>query len=198
LNQGVSFLAERQCHVPVTEQIDYVWVLDSDVVVLRPDTVHMAIARLRGERAAALGPPAWYASHQREMLSIYSLLLDPAVVWRGPFPPFREAGEPSAALQLGLLGSDLGLASFGFVEDGYLLHVGRGTLAEVAKAGTKQNRYLTWALEHNEPHFSGASSAPAVYAEFLEAFDREVGEATADSLIRACRASTPLTSLGRA
>jgi glycosyltransferase involved in cell wall biosynthesis len=186
LNQGLSWLAERQAHLPASEQVDYVWVLDSDVVVLRQDTVRRAVAHLEQENAAAVGPRGWSDAHQRELLSIYSLLLDPTTAWRPPVPPFREDGEPSAALQLGLLRAGQKLVPFPFADEGYLLHVGRATLAQLVETHAVENRYLTWALSHNEPHFDGASEARRTYDEFLRLFDRELGELTPDRLIHAC------------
>ena len=193
LNQGLSWLAERQRKLPRAEQTDYVWVLDSDVVVLRHDTLLEAVSVLERERAAAVAQAAWHPHHQREMLGLYSLLLDPGLAWKAPLPPFREHGDPSAALQAALRQRNKKLVSFPFVDGGYLLHVGRGTLAHVAKTGAEQNRYFAWATEHHEPHFAGASEGQIAYAAFLKLIDRELPDLTPERLVDACGASPLLT-----
>lgn len=192
LNQGISWLAERQGGAPHGEQIDYVWVVDSDVVVLRPDTIHDAVAALEHSEAALLGQSATLPHHEHEMLGVYSLLLDPAVVWRAPIPPFREHGEPSAALQVALRRHGCKLTAFPFVDAGYVLHLGRGTLASVATAGARRNRYFAWATEHNEPHYAGAAGGHSTHAAFLELFERELPEVTPEALVDACGSSRRL------
>jgi hypothetical protein len=193
LNQGLSWLAERQRELPRAEQIDYVWVLDSDVVVLRRDTLLEAVSVLERERAAAVAQTAWHPHHRREMLGLYSLVLDPGLAWQAPLPPFREHGDPSAALQAALRARNKKLVSFPFVDGGYLLHVGRGTLAQLAKTGAAENRYFAWATDHNEPHFAGVSEGQIAYAAFLELIDRELPVLTPERLVDACGGSPLLT-----
>jgi len=63
LTQAISWLARRQREVDRREQLDYVWILDSDLIVLRPTAVCDAISRARGVgrgggRASDLRPVA--------------------------------------------------------------------------------------------------------------------------------------------
>jgi hypothetical protein len=167
-------------------------VLDSDVVVLRPDTVHDALRELRRLGAAAVGQRTGDPVYNRvlrnnpEMLNPCSLLLEPARLWRDPIPPFLEDGAPSTALQVAADERGLCLVEFPFVEDGYLLHLGRGTLREVAAANVTENRYYAWAVEHRDYHFAGRADGAELLAGFLDVFDREVGDLTPDSLVAAC------------
>jgi hypothetical protein len=192
LTQGISWLARRQRIVAASERFDYVWILDSDVVVLRPDTVRDALAYLSRTRAAAvgqkLGDPAYdrLLRHNREMLQPCSLILDPAAIWRPPIPPFLEDGAPANALQVGADEQGLRLAAFPFVENGYLLHLGRGTLRSLADANDTANRYYDWAIEHCDYHFGGHASGARCLASFTDLFDAEVGELGAASLAGAC------------
>src|SRR5919201_1921235 len=55
LTQGISWLARRQRAVAAHERLDYVWVLDSDVIVLRRETVRDALASLERAAAVAVG-----------------------------------------------------------------------------------------------------------------------------------------------
>jgi hypothetical protein len=114
------------------------------------------------------------------------LLLDPQRIWRDLFPPFLEDGAPGTALQVAADEIGLRLVGFPFVEREYLLHLGRGTLREVARSGDADNRYYEWALGHQVPHFGGNRRGPALHRAFCDLFDAEVGGATPDNLIRAC------------
>jgi glycosyltransferase involved in cell wall biosynthesis len=186
ITQGVSWLGARTQHV---------WVLDSDVVVLRADTVRDALATARRLDAAAvgqrLGDDAYDSllTNNREMLDPCSLILDLRRIWRDP--PFVEDGAPATALQVEADARGLRLAAFPFVEEGYLLHLGRGTLREVAHRGDTGNRYYEWALDHQEPHFGGNQHGQERYREFCDLFDSEVGALTPESLVRAVSSGDP-------
>ena len=92
LTQGISWLARRQ-KSDAGPRVDYVWVLDSDVVVLRHDAVRNAVAVFDRSDAAAVGQtagdPAYdrLLRHNTEMLHPVSLMLDPRRLWRRPIPP---------------------------------------------------------------------------------------------------------------
>jgi hypothetical protein len=120
------------------------------------------------------------------MLHPLSLMLDPRRVWRSPIPPFLEDGAPATALQLAADAHGLRLVAFPFVEGGYLIHLGRGTLREIAGYADASNRYYTWALEHSDPHFAGRDDAAQLYRAFCALFDSEVGDLTPDNLVAAC------------
>jgi hypothetical protein len=187
LTQGVSWLVRRQ------RPVDHVWVLDSDVVVLRADTVRDALAAARRHDAALvgqkLGDDAYNGllRNNPEMLDPCSLLFDPSRVWREPIPPFLEDGAPAAALQVAADGSGLRLLAFPFVEAEYVVHLGRGTLREIARSGDAANRYYDWALDHQEPHFGGHDRGADLYRAFCDRFDAEVGELTPQNLVQAIR-----------
>jgi hypothetical protein len=191
LTQGVSWLARH-----AADHIAYIWALDSDTIVLRQDTVCDALevcervgAALLGE---GMGDPEYnrLLRHNRAMLHPFSLLLDPACVWRAPLPPFLEDGAPATALQVAADRCRLPLVAFPFVADGYLLHLGRGTLREIACTADTDNRYYRWALDHREYHFAGRPDGARVYRGFRQVFDAEVGELTPARLVAACHAGT--------
>jgi glycosyltransferase involved in cell wall biosynthesis len=192
LTQGISWLARRQRSVAAHERLDYVWVLDSDVIVLRRETVRDALRLLERSGAAAVGQktgdPAYnrLLRHSPELLHPCSLLLDPAGIWRPPIPPFLEDGAPSTALQVAADEQGLRLVEFPFIEDGYLLHLGRGTLREVAGGTDTSNRYYEWAVEHRDYHFAGRPDGAERLAAFASVFDTQVGELTPARLVAAC------------
>jgi glycosyltransferase involved in cell wall biosynthesis len=199
LNQGISWLADRQASADPAERIRYVWTLDSDVVVLRRDTVRDALGTFEATGAAAVGeilddPLTKRAVWKNPtMLSPFSLMLDPARIWQPTIPPFVEFGAPAAAMQIAADADGLRLVSFPFVEDGYLIHVGRGTLRAIAESRDTTNRYYEWAAEHHEPYYLGPEGAPAIYRRFCDVFEEEVGELTPERVTAACLASEPLT-----
>jgi glycosyltransferase involved in cell wall biosynthesis len=185
LTAGISWLARAR------PEVDYVWVLDSDVIVLRPDAVRDALATARQVDAAAvgqrLGDPAYnrLLGHNAEMLDPCSLLFDPRRIWRDPIPPFLEDGAPATALQVAADTEGLRLVDFPFVEGEYLIHLGRGTLQQIARSGDATNRYYEWALDHSEPHFGGHERGPDLYRGFCELFEADVGDLTPDNLVQA-------------
>jgi glycosyltransferase involved in cell wall biosynthesis len=192
LTQGISWLARRQLYVTASERLDYLWVLDSDVIVLRPDTVSNALEVFERLDAAAvgqkMGSPAYsrLLRHNREMLDPFSLMLDPARIWRPPIPPFLEDGAPATALQVAADEGGLRLVEFPFVENGYVLHLGRGTLREVANAGDTTNRYYGWAVDHREYHFAGQGNGAQLLRAFADLFDTEVGRLSPERLVQVC------------
>ena len=195
LNQGVSWLAERQESAEPADQIDYVWSLDSDVVVLRPDTARDALGAFDGTGAAAVGQSQDNPLTRRAlrnnptMLSPFSLILDPVQLWQPAIPPFVEDGAPATSMQLAADADGLRLLAFPFVEDGYLIHLGRGTLRSIAESRDTTNRYYEWAAGHNEPYYMGQERAPALYQRFSDVFDEEVGELSPEGVTAACNAS---------
>jgi hypothetical protein len=178
-----------------------VWSLDSDVVVLRRDTARDALGAFDGTDAAAVGqiqdnPMTRRAMKKNPaMLSPFSLILDPFQLWQPSIPPFLEGGSPGAGMQVAADADGLRLVSFPFVERGYLIHLGRGTLKAVAESGDATNRYYKWAAGHNEPYYMGQEGAESGYLRFCELFDDEVGELTPERVTAACGESG-LLSLG--
>jgi glycosyltransferase involved in cell wall biosynthesis len=199
LNQGISWLADRQAAADPADRIRYVWSLDSDVVVLRPDTARDALAGFEGTGAAAVGqlqdnPLTRRALRKNSsMLSPFSLILDPVQLWQPSIPPFLEDGSPGAGMQVAADADGLRLVSFPFVERGYLIHLGRGTLRAVAESSDTTNRYYAWAAGHNEPYYMGQEGAASAYQRFCEVFDDEVGELTPERVTAACSKSDLLS-----
>jgi Glycosyl transferase family 2 len=199
LNQGISWLADRQASADPADRIQYVWSLDSDVVVLRRDTARDALGAFEGTGAAAVGqiqdnPLTRRALRNNpSMLSPFSLILDPVQIWQPSIPPFLEDGSPAAGMQVAADADGLRLVTFPFVEDGYLIHLGRGTLRAVAESRDTTNRYYEWAAGHNEPYYMGQEGAPSRYERFCEVFDEEVGELTPERVTAACSASDLLS-----
>ena len=195
LTQGISWLAERQGSAAPADRIRYVWTLDSDVVVLRRDTASDALRAFEDTGAAAVGQSqdnpvtSRAVRNNPSMLSPFSLILDPAQIWQPSIPPFVDDGAPASGMQVAADADGLRLVAFPFVEEGYLIHLGRGTLRAVAETRDTANRYYEWASGHNEPYYMGQEGAPALYERFCELFDEAVGDLTPERVTAACSES---------
>lgn len=187
LNQGVSYLAEaarRDGEAPASA----VWLLDSDCVVVRPDALSAPSALMRETGAALVGQRGYDPSDDDVLLALHSLLIDPAQVWQPAIPPFQEHGSPSQALQHACAQAGLLAVDFPYTRGGYILHLGRGSLREIAAAQDQANRYYQWAITHNQPHFGLQADAPAAYDAFQAAFAHAVPNLDdPTALILACR-----------
>jgi pimeloyl-ACP methyl ester carboxylesterase len=181
LNQAVDHLAAHPAGVR------YVWVLDSDCIVLRPDTLSTAVTLMAASGAGLVGQWTFDAWHDGDMMGLHCLLLDPAQVWRDPVAPFAEHGSPSRDLQRSAMAAGIRAQELAFTRDGYVVHLGRTTLRAVVHDGSRDNRYFDWATTHYEPHFMGEPDSPARYAAFLAEFTADVGDLTPDNLVAACQ-----------
>jgi hypothetical protein len=180
LNQALDHLAAS------VNPVGYVWVLDSDCIVLRSDTLVTAVNLMATTGAGLVGQWTFDKWHDGDMMGLHCLLLNPAQIWRDPIAPFAEHGSPSEELQRSAVAAGVRAEELPFTRGGYVVHLGRSTLRAVAQQGDRGNRYLDWASAHNEPHFMDEPDAPARYAEFLAEFAADVGELTPDSLVSAC------------
>jgi glycosyltransferase involved in cell wall biosynthesis len=181
LNQGISWLASRPGLLPA-----WIWILDSDVIAARPDVLSAALAAAQGESASLVGEPQWDPWHQIERFGLYSLLLDPALVWRPGIGPFSDGGDPAFDLLSSAERSRLRPAAFPFTAEGYAIHRGRGSLAAVFEAGDRSHPLYDWAIEHHDPHFGEVPGADQRYKALLRAFRTETGTLTGTSLAAAC------------
>jgi glycosyltransferase involved in cell wall biosynthesis len=186
LNRAMSYLRRQQLRDETT--IDYVWILDSDVMVLRSDALSAPIAALRSQRGALAGQlstieqlPAGYAHPSAN-------LLDPARAWRRGVLPFVEDGAPALSLQQRLRHRGEHVVDFPFYADGYLLHLGGGTLQALAEQGRVKNRYHRWALAPTAylRHYHANPDGPRLHAAFLARFRADVAELTPAALADAC------------
>jgi glycosyltransferase involved in cell wall biosynthesis len=186
INQGISWLARRQRIVAPSERVDFVWVLDSDVLLLRRSAVADAVAAFRRTGAAILGQRFEQRGEDHELVALNTLMLDPSQVWRPPFPPFLDDGAPSRALQQAVLADLLYINDFPFLHHSYALHLGSGTLDRIADRGERRNRFYRYSLDHREPHYNEHPLGSRLRAAVLAHYDRDVGSDDPEALARAC------------
>jgi glycosyltransferase involved in cell wall biosynthesis len=185
LNQAFDYLSVLQ-QKGNNPTINAIWVLDSDCVVLRPDTLASATRIINRTRAALVGQPV-FDKWSNGTFGLHSLLVDPAKVWRDPISPFEEHGEPSKHLQESCIQAGLRLTPFSFTAEGYIIHLGRGTLAALVNKKETSNRYFEWAKDHFQPHYAGEKSAENNYKEFLADFYRATPDFSVESVINSIK-----------
>jgi hypothetical protein len=186
LNQAISWLAQRQAGAAPQDRIDYVWVLDSDTIVLRRDTIRDALEVFGTTGAAMLGQEFDRAPGYAK-LALHSLMLQPAEVWQRRFPPFMDDGSPEQAMQHAVLAAGLRVESFPFLHHSYVLHLGGGTMRELARVHDWRNRFYGYAVDHHERHYNHHPLGPRLHQAVVDIYSREVTPDTPAGLAEACR-----------
>ena len=169
INQALSHCSSR---FPGTHgRRPWIWLLDSDCVVARPDAATAAISAATAAGAALLGEAAWNKWHADIRLCGYSLLIDPARAWRPEIGPFVEGGDPVGDFEQSCRRLRVPIGTFPFTADGFIVHLGRGTLAGVYERRETSNAFFDWAADHHEPHFQQVPEAQAKYSALFEEGD---------------------------
>ncbi|HJT36203.1 MAG TPA: glycosyltransferase [Pirellulales bacterium] len=190
LNQAMSYLARQARHSPEAAA-DYIWVLDSDTIVLRPDGVRDAVERARATGAGLLGQ-VQYHEMPEGYAHISSLLLDPARVWRRSIAPFYESGTPAEGVHASLRKRGVPIVDFPYRDDNYVLHLGSRTLRTIRQRDDAVNRYYGWACDGNLFSFHDNPAGQVIYDAFTEIFRREVETLDPPSLLAACSKRSPI------
>ena len=168
LNQGIELLCAQG-------GIDWIWVLDSDCVIARPDAIETLEAGVGDEQPAVIGEAHWDPWLQRERFELYSLVLDCRTLCEGARPGFGTGGDPSIDLLDALHAEGVLSMAFPFTRDGHVIHRGRGSLAGVAERAEVDHPLYEWAQGHHDPHFGGVDGAAQRYESLVADFRREVG-----------------------
>jgi glycosyltransferase involved in cell wall biosynthesis len=191
LNRAFSALAKER----EFRDIERVWILDSDVVVLRPDTLDKALESARKQDAAILGEKQPSERRTGPAVLLCSMLVDPRRVWADDLPIFEWHGLPADPLQDALAARGENIEDFRFCAEGYLFHLWSGTLRVLAQ----QRRMGNFRADHIAP----MPDLPPRYQEFLDDYHRNASQidagAFADvlansagaSALRAPQASSP-------
>lgn len=185
LSQAISHIAHAQHSL--TSPRSWIWLLDSDAVVARADAATHAIDAANAANAALVGEGFWNRWNAADTFAGFSLLFDPAPVWQKEVGVIPDGGDPIGEFEKACRANGLSALSFPFSRDGYLIHLGRSTLAAVRQRNETSNPLYEWAQSHYQPHFQEMPSAQARYAALVNEFNQQVPELRADALIRACQ-----------
>jgi glycosyltransferase involved in cell wall biosynthesis len=189
LNQALSHLATRARQAP-SEPVGWVWILDSDCVIVRPDTLSHAAEAASREGAALLGERRWDPWRRCDRLAPYSLFLDVAQVWQPEIAAFEDGGDPTYELERSCIIAKLPVVAFPFASESYVIHRGRSSLSSVRARDERTNHLYDWATTHHEPHFERIAGAAETYARLVDQFTADVPILDADHLVRACQSAT--------
>jgi glycosyltransferase involved in cell wall biosynthesis len=170
LTQAMSFLASRGSELP-----QWVWVLDSDVVISRSDALEKAVNRAEETDAAIVGESWWDPWGETDSFLAYSLLIDPVRVWRDGIEPFADGGDPVSGLLQSAKAQGEPLSEFPFVRSRFVIHRGRSSLSAVWESDDTAHPSYDWARDHHEPHFGLVENAAAMHDELMRAFRADVG-----------------------
>lgn len=193
LNQGVNFLlknalAEKEGYA----DLDYVFVVDSDVFICRGELFSDAIKAMTSIPSAMAGEfeaneyiPGGYAH-------VSSLLFDPAVCWRRGFHPFEEHGVPALQFQRTLITRREPRLDFPFRSHFYLIHLWSGTLKAICSANEKGNKYFDWASADLPTRASLDEKTEFVLEEFEQCFRTAVPAFEPAIVAAACGDPAPL------
>ena len=165
LTQAVDWLAAN-----VAGDVDLIWILDSDCLVLRADVIDMLSRQHRPLAPAAVGQ----VDEGTGYLAVNSLVIDPAQVWREPLPAFQDDGDPARQLLATVDAERLHQAQFPFRADRYVLHRGRATLEQIVLRGERDNPLYDWATDHHEPHWGLQPEGPDLWTTFDAEFNSRV------------------------
>jgi glycosyltransferase involved in cell wall biosynthesis len=179
LNQGLSWLA---AHGPLSARV---WILDSDCTVASSQALRSALDATQS--AAIVGEPQWDPWHRVTSFGLYSLVIDPARVWRPGIGPFADDGDPCFPLLEAARLRGLPTATFPFTAEGHLIHRGRASLAAVLANDERSNPYFDWAVDHHEPHFNLVAGASEHWRSLLDRFHREVPDLSGKAFARSLR-----------
>lgn len=187
LSQAISYVAQTQ--PSRSARRPWLWLLDSDCLLARADAATAAIDAALAAKAALVGESYWNRWNATNQFSGFSLLLDPAQVWRAEIGLIPDGGDPIGEFEQACRGHGVPSLSFPFTKEGYLIHLGRSTLAAVRQRAETSNPLYEWAQDHHEPHFQEVAEAQSRYAELVSEFNEQVPTLDAAALIRACRAA---------
>ncbi len=168
LNRGAEVLCANG-------NVDWIWILDSDCVVARPDALDAVEVSVGTREPAVIGEGHWDPWVGRRRFELYSLILDARQLAEAKLPSFNSGGDPSidlldAADEKGLL-----LLEFPFATDGHVIHRGRGSLAGVADRKEVDHPLYEWAEDHRDPHFGGVGGAEQRYDDLVARFQVAAG-----------------------
>jgi hypothetical protein len=192
LNQGVEWLRRKQLEEGPGEGLDWIWMLDSDALVLRSDVLDHVLPRMIAAKAGLAGEylPREMTPEIDGYAHPCSLMIRPAEVWRRPIAPFGRSGAPAMCMQQRLDKLGWPRMNFPFMSAGYVLHLGGRTLQAVWRDRERHHPLFAWATQVNQPHYHGHPQGPRLWQAFQNAMQRELGGQDPEDLVRALAGKT--------
>ena len=193
LNQGMELLLQNaRSGKPGFTDIDYVFVVDSDVFICRGEVFSDAIKAMHAVRSPMAGEfePNEYIAGGYSHVS--SLLFDPVLLWRRGFHPFEEHGVPALEFQRTVIKNRQTRLDFPFRTHLYLIHLWSGTLKAICSANEKDNKYFDWASADLPKRSSLDQKTEYVLEEFEQLFRTAVPNFEPTAVAAACTEASRL------
>ncbi len=195
LNQAFSYLAAQRAKEGRLPVKDYVWILDSDTIILRKDSLQKALSYLVTSKSAIVGE-CGFKNERKLDANLWSLLVDPQVVWQPSMPLFTNGGAPSVLIQQTLRKRGIEIGHFPFMIDALVFHFGSGTvLTALAHKKMSSHIWYKWA-KHWAPlglRKNYDAEQDHIYRQFLRLFHSQCPVFDTTSLINACKKQSLLT-----
>ena len=187
LNQGMELLRAAAAQgKPGFVDIDYVFVVDSDVFVSRGELFTDAITAMQTVSSPISGEfePNEYIEGGYSHIS--SLLIDPAITWRKGFHPFEDHGVPALEYQRTIVKHRLPRLDFPFRSHFYLIHLWSGTLKAICSANETDNKCFAWAMADLPVRPSMDEKTQFIIEEFEQCFRASVPTFLPEVVLAAC------------
>ena len=182
LNQALDLLLDKHRAPSLPEDhIERVWILDSDTIVLREDTVAAALSHIDATGAGLTGEVQFDALPEG-YIHPSSMLVDLTRAFPEGTAIFEDSGAPATALHRGLRRRGIGIEHFPFRSQNYVLHLQRGTRRRLAAIGDLANRHYEEQLQKAEYHYHGNRDGKQLHETFLRMFCEHVPKLTPETL----------------
>lgn len=178
LNQGIALLNKiRKREKPFR----FIWILDSDVIILKKNILKDAIDFMINKNAAVIGQFQYDHSNLGDP-HVSSILIDPEKVWNRQIHPFTNNGMPTVLFYKDIRKHEMKIYDFPFRSNNYILHIGRGTLMQIFKNQEKINQHFQWSNTHNDYHFHGTKKGGEIMQQIQKLASSKIGEFTTSNI----------------
>ncbi len=189
LNQGVNYLNKNKKYI--SKPFRYIWILDSDVIILRRHVINDAIAQLREANAAVVGECS-----KGELKGckphVSSIFFDPSKVWNRNIHPFTNNGTPTIFFYRDIEKTGLKVLNFPLRSKNYLLHLGEGTLLQVFKRRISSNQHYNWASNYHKHHFGGNHAGEMLFNDIQQLLNSQLNTRNCNSLLEIIHSNNDL------
>lgn len=193
LNQGMEFLRSQAAAGKAGyTDIDYVFVVDSDVFITRGEFFTHCLHAM-GQSGADLSGEFFECEYiEGGYAHVSSILFDPKKCWRRGLQPFEEHGVPALEFQRTMIRQGLVRLDYPHRTNLYLIHITSGTLKAICATNDRSNKYFDWASENLAKLVPQDQKTEYVLEEFEDVFRREVTSMEPQKFIESCLVSAKI------
>jgi len=187
LNQGMDYLRRQVSRGhPDFAGVDYVFVVDSDVIITKGEVFDLALDALLASGACMAGEVHDNQPVGGGYVHVSSLLLDPVVTWRRGIHPFEEHGTPALTFQQSTVRNKLPRLHFPLRAEFFLIHLWSGTLKAICAQKETHNKYFDWAAADLASRPPVDTATASILEEFEQVFQAETGTGDPARIAEAC------------